>query len=773
MADDIDVLGQSLLNRTRTSRKRQQKQNRRDQNIALGLNLLNKGVGYANTYLKNRADTFVNEQEDLVGQRIRQQQAINSSTQIMTDHEAAQAHPLGTVGWLAENKFAPIIKANFERDFDTSKYSEKDINSWIYDTAATEAEKHVGSFEAANTAAMGMGEIEDYDAYVRTKDGRAENVGGFLFNKISRSLNDKTQEDIDSEVIESIRNNRFTDRADQVLHFDGLMKAGYTHLDAINLAKDVGPAPSNTVDSVLAGMGINKAEEVLSEITPIKMTYYRRGEQQEIYVNRADYTRNGVLVKSVTMPLVNANGNIVNEDSYNFFMDIHNDAPENSNNTAVNNINLSQIVTPELLAEKLDPNNADGWYAAQPEKVKEIKSDDGYDRPGIRYRISYRNKKSTSPDPTIQFSRYIDEFDQPVLPSTPLSETASLEAGNALREIENILIIEGGEDNLQVANLVNTIFYQTQDNLEAALEADRNGTNATLGNNRKVLSRRIWEESEQLMEDSMGQFTREEALTLAGAAVVTPYSLAYQDEQIHNSRLINISNARNVALLIGEAQLTENTPGAWDGTPKPLYHQLAIGALDDVRNAMRGEDDTYQTLLVNQLKAMKGYEEILVPQTAMSPKLANDIQMSGRPVTTDGDFTFEQMLTFAAGIPAQQAAATEEENILVPGGGSGSRAISSNVIEDTTKQRLAELKSIERDWRGQARLNPDYPSMPTELIEELNELQTIVNDKTWDVILDKRDDFLTWIGEQKDLIAYKERDADPQNRWQRAQQPPK
>ena len=49
----------------------------------------------------------------------------------------------------------------------------------------------------------------------------------------------------------------------------------------------------------------------------------------------------------------------------------------------------------------------------------------------------------------------------------------------------------------------------------------------------------------------------------------------YQDEQIHNSRLINISNARNVALLIGEAQLTENTPGAWDGTPEPLYHQLA------------------------------------------------------------------------------------------------------------------------------------------------------------------------------------------------------
>ena len=241
MADDIDVLGQSLLNRTRTSRKRQQKQNRRDQNIALGLNLLNKGVGYANTYLKNRADTFVNEQEDLVGERLRQQQAINRSTQVMDDYAAAQNHRLGTVGWLAENKFAPIIQANYERDYDASKYSPTEIANWVYEAATKEAEKYAPVFEAANTAAMGVGtDIGEYDAYVKTKDGRAENVGGFLFNKISRSLNNKTQEDIDGEVIESIRNSRFSRNADALFAFDDALKKGYSLEDSKDLAKEVG-----------------------------------------------------------------------------------------------------------------------------------------------------------------------------------------------------------------------------------------------------------------------------------------------------------------------------------------------------------------------------------------------------------------------------------------------------------------------------------------------------------------------------------------------------
>ena len=91
MADDIDVLGQSLLNRQRTNRKRADKRSRKERNINLGLNLAAKGVGYANTYLKNRADTFVNEQEELVGSRLRQQKAIARSQSIIEDYTKAQS----------------------------------------------------------------------------------------------------------------------------------------------------------------------------------------------------------------------------------------------------------------------------------------------------------------------------------------------------------------------------------------------------------------------------------------------------------------------------------------------------------------------------------------------------------------------------------------------------------------------------------------------------------------------------------------------------------
>ena len=139
MADDIDVLGQSLLNRQRTTRKRSQKQNKRQRNVELGLTLLNKGAGYANTYLKNRADTFVNEQEDIMGARVRQQKAITQSQATITDMEAAQAYATGPEGWLAQEKFAPIIAANIERDHNTNKYSPVEIENLVYDEAAKQA----------------------------------------------------------------------------------------------------------------------------------------------------------------------------------------------------------------------------------------------------------------------------------------------------------------------------------------------------------------------------------------------------------------------------------------------------------------------------------------------------------------------------------------------------------------------------------------------------------------------------------------------------------
>ena len=68
-----------------------------------------------------------------------------------------------------------------------------------------------------------MEPIEKYDAYISSRDGRAENVGGFIFNSLSRMFNDRTQADMDQEMIKSIRNNRFGINAAQVAHFESLV----------------------------------------------------------------------------------------------------------------------------------------------------------------------------------------------------------------------------------------------------------------------------------------------------------------------------------------------------------------------------------------------------------------------------------------------------------------------------------------------------------------------------------------------------------------------
>jgi len=648
MADDIDVLGQSLLNRQRTNRKRADKRSRKERNINLGLNLAAKGVGYANTYLKNRADTFVNEQEELVGSRLRQQKAIARSQSIIEDYTKAQAHPTGPEGYLAQEKFAPIIRANFERDFgDTTPYSKTDIDNWVYETASVKAKENIGSFNSAYNAAMSMGDIDDYDAYIKTKNGRAENVGGFLFNKLTRSLNNKTQADIDQEVTTAMRTNRFTDRADQVLLFDGYLNAGYTSTDAKNLAKEIGPEASNNTKSVLARMGINEAESVLTSLAPQTMSYYQYGSDQKIQVQVATYTKNGRPHKQVYLPFKDMNGNY-DEDSFNFFMNATNEDPVSSARAV--NTSASSVVTPEVLAGLLDPDNKNGWVTQPPVKGTPVTSTDGFARKGHKYIQYFYNKNDRGATRIPVHTITTDRWDTELTELTPIDGATTALVNNAINKIENVYRPEGDEDTIRTNNVIDLIGYGTDDALEKALEDDSSGTKAVMANNRAQISRRIWSEQIRIMEESMGEFSATEALDLATSGIITPYVLAYKDEQIHNNLLINYKQSRNVALLIGESQLSANLPSQWNDTPPILYNKYAIGSLVDIKKA----DENVAAMLVNQLRSMDGYGDILVPMKAMPSKLSNDILMSGRKANADGEFTFEQLVSHAAEEPVQQ-----------------------------------------------------------------------------------------------------------------------
>ena len=68
------------------------------------------------------------------------------------------------------------------------------------------AEEYLPKFEEAYQASLQMPDLGDYDAWVRTKDGRASNVGGWLFNRAERAITGKTQADVDNELIDAVNN---------------------------------------------------------------------------------------------------------------------------------------------------------------------------------------------------------------------------------------------------------------------------------------------------------------------------------------------------------------------------------------------------------------------------------------------------------------------------------------------------------------------------------------------------------------------------------------
>jgi len=245
--NEIEDLGSSLLSRGREIRKRTEKRLKKDVRTQALLGAATTGIGLVNNYLKNRANTFINENEDLVGERIRYQSALKDRDALITQYEEGSAHTGGLRGYWAE-KYAEDIRTNLLGNFDESKFDEDSLNLYVQSEALKEADKYMPAFNEAYKSALSMPKMEDYDAWVRTKDGRAENVGGFLFNSLSRALSGRTQEDVDKGVVEAVANSRYGRSATKVKAFKAALDAGYS----LRMAKRFG-------DHTPADLGITPA----------------------------------------------------------------------------------------------------------------------------------------------------------------------------------------------------------------------------------------------------------------------------------------------------------------------------------------------------------------------------------------------------------------------------------------------------------------------------------------------------------------------------------
>ena len=145
---EIDELGSSLLNRQRDTRKRTEKRLRRDTRNQAVLNLAAKGVRLVNSALKNGVDTFVNNNEDLVGQKVLYQQALNDRDAIVTNYNTAQNHQGGVQGYLID-QFLPDITNSLNLNVDENLYTSDSINQLAMEKAIAAAKDYEPKFEKA------------------------------------------------------------------------------------------------------------------------------------------------------------------------------------------------------------------------------------------------------------------------------------------------------------------------------------------------------------------------------------------------------------------------------------------------------------------------------------------------------------------------------------------------------------------------------------------------------------------------------------------------
>jgi len=647
MADDIDVLGQSLLNRQRTTRKRSQRQNKRQRNVELGLTLLNKGAGYANTYLKNRADTFVNEQEDIMGARVRQQKAITQSQATITDMEAAQAYATGPEGWLAQEKFAPILAANVERDYNTNKYSPVEIENLIYDEAAKQAKTYFPVFQQSYDAAMKMGNIDDYDAYVQTRDGRAENVGGFLFNKISRSLNDRTQEDIDDAAIQAIRNNRFTNKADAVLAFDAVLKKGYSLEDAKNLSSEVdflaGVNPPRIITTVTGEVtkqiseGRRKYDVPLIEtttldernnkITTYSQTYTENDEGIITYTNGDLYekwagSRQGVSAPPETTPTTAALNPV----------DIP--AMVKAGDAEYGTISAGTIVSEE-------------WPLIQDFRIQQ--QEVLLKQPGLANEVVIATIEVRTPIKGSLATTGISAVPKGALDSytvdlKTIANNVRTIGGNTLTQDQLFTMVATGGHNKSIRE------FDKQDVKGIAVLKDIDNAMAQTAGDAYLFKLNKMTNNPLFAGEKQGDLE-----TLALTTQLMPHLTGLgkdADSYQISSEAIRPEEFPNSSMIIAEQHLSDSYNGQWDGLEVKLYESLVTQSFQELRDELSSDTNELSlkgNALAGQFMRIDQVKNTTIELTELPETLSRIIETSRPSLIVDGTATIETIITTLQG----------------------------------------------------------------------------------------------------------------------------
>jgi hypothetical protein len=570
---EIDELGSSLLNRQRDTRKRTEKRLRRDTRNQAVLNVAAKGMQLANSALKNRADTFVNENEDLIGQRVLYKQALGDRQAIIDDYTAGQAYAGGMEEYLVD-KFLPDINQAIGLNIDETKYTGDSVTKLGLEKARAAAKEYMPQFETAYKAALNMPDIDSYDSFVATKTQgkKATNVGGFLINSVLRNINEESTEDTDKQIVDAVLNSRFGDNATAVMNAKKAMDQGYSIGKAERLSKSIEDVEDNGLESI--GVKFIKADPVEKEITTFGIT-------KKVTVMNVTYSLPGGGVVTQVEPFFNFNketGERIESDTVS--VDATKDylafiaATGNRSFEGIDSITKEDVdkFSNSVQYQPLDPDGTrvtNFGVFAQPGRTFSTKIVD------VNGNLKGVIVDKFVPDEILSDSQRLSQINENLVEQ---------QQGNFQETLRDTIIstsMFGGQESALQENMVLVAFSGDADVGEKLIDEDRA---AIIQSIYDPAMRRLAVDTQNLIE-KFSELDETVAMRLTNVAAAQSIKSGLKDNNtqfIQDSTFLNTKDFKNTLMLYGDAVIEETTPGNRLEIPVLVYNDMVKAALDEV-----------------------------------------------------------------------------------------------------------------------------------------------------------------------------------------------
>ena len=567
---EIDELGSSLLNRQRANVDRTDKRLRRNVRNQAALALASKGVQLVNSALKNRADTFVNQNEDLIGQRVLYKSALGDRQAILDDYAAGQAYTGGMEEYLT-SKFLTDTTQAITLNVDDKLYTADSIEKLALEKAREAAKAYQPQFETAYKAALNMPELDDYDAFVatQTRGKKATNVGNFLVNSVLRNINEQTPEDTDKQIVDAVLNSRFGENAKAVKAAKSAMDQGYSLKKSQRLASDVKDQ-------------LEKETAKIKSVKEIERTISAFGDD-----------RNVILLQTLTEA---PDGAIIESTTANY--DIDPKTGEYKKDSEGNKI-LSPQAAKDYLYYKAyqtgrsfpnDINLSDSQIQSfnqsiefTQENPKEVKVGP-YQRDALRVDITGRNffgdVVSISKGEVVFTEDLTLTQQRERIPDTAVEKAAG-EVNNYFSNLVTDVTMFGGKTSGLTKEVLAVAMGNNIDTVEDLIENNRDEVLDTMI---KPLYQEAAVSSENLSKElnidiDLSYKLQSGAL---GESVVSGMDDAFEN-YLEDNKFLSVDKFNNSLMLLADARIQEERPGAALEIPETAYNTMVYNAINEIK----------------------------------------------------------------------------------------------------------------------------------------------------------------------------------------------